>query len=272
MTPAELLALLGRFWPRLLIYPGGLAALLAGAVILWFQRRSLRGPAPAGAGALAPLAALSAVAVPWLGLALLPLPLAASVGRSVDVIFALALLEWPRLLAAARDVEQGRSARLAAALNSYPPLIGALLLLALPGGSLDVQLLGQAPAQESGRLAGAGHWVGAAGLLLALVPALGIGPFAGPSPDQPALRLGLALRAAGVGALAALPWAGLIPEKMEWLLPLPVLGVAAAVWLLDRLGRGRAALPWARALLWLSAAELTLLLAVGAESLVARLQ
>jgi hypothetical protein len=118
----------------------GAAALRGtGAAVL----RALRGMGAAALRALpgpSPLAA-SAVVLPWLGVALLPLPLAAPLARPVDLVVIVALLEWPRLLAITVDLHTGERLRgmqrLAAALNGYPPLALALILTAEGTGTLE---------------------------------------------------------------------------------------------------------------------------------------
>jgi hypothetical protein len=120
---------------------------------------------------------LSSIVPPWLALALMPLPLAVALPRQIDSIIALALLEWPRLLAIRQDLRVGDMRRLAAALNSYPPLILATLALAQAGNSLDLAALARAPGESAATSIVALHWLGAIALALALPPALGIGPF-----------------------------------------------------------------------------------------------
>jgi hypothetical protein len=286
MTLAELLALLGRYWSRLLIYPGGVGVLIA-CLLVYRQSatprqdrcrrdgcQTLRRGFSTAVFISGRLTAteLTVLAAPWLGLALLPLPLAGSVGRSVDLVFALVLLEWPRLLVAIHEAESGQIPRLAALLNSYPPYIGALLLLAVPGGSLDVATIGQAPGETASQLVIAAHWFGAVAGVMALPALLGLEPFHSSPPESLLLRLGLEVRAVGIVALVALPWAGLIPEALRWLLPLPVVAVVGVAWGLQRIGRQRATLPWAQALLWLCAAEVVVLLLAGAEGFALRLR
>src|SRR6476659_1407835 len=81
VTANELLALLGRAWSRLLIYPGGLSAFGVIWLIFSLRRRfpfkeaSRRHPASQSPRHLVALSR-SAVILPWLALALLPLPLA----------------------------------------------------------------------------------------------------------------------------------------------------------------------------------------------------
>ncbi len=267
MRIAELLALLGRSWSRLFLYPGGIAFLVAFVLmrgVYWGKPADHTGEnlppqalrLPFSESPLFFVSYASLVMLPWLGLALMPLPLAANIGRSIDVVMVLALLEWPRLWLAAYEYRQGRIARLAATLNSYPPCIAALGLLAIPSGSFDIRLLMQQPTPATPLLLSGVHWLGACGLLLALPALLGLGPFACPPPAAIVFRIGLLLRNVGITLLVALPFAALIPEAYSWLLPLPVCGIALLIWGMQRLGQGRAALPWARALLWLVAIEI----------------
>jgi hypothetical protein len=268
MTPVELLGLLGRSWSRLLLYPAGLGLLVVFGLIWWQSRQQ-----PEPRRVASSLVETIAVLVPsWLGLALLPLPLAANIGRSIDLVFALALLEWPRLLVAMREARQGHVARLAALLNSYPPLLGAVLLLALPNGSFDLPALVQLPSEQVPLWASIGHWLGAVGLIIALSPMLGIGPFRSVPTADWGQRLGLGLRALGLVLIAALPWLALIPEHTEWLLVPSALIAVGLVAGLDRLGAGRSALVWARVLLWLATIEVALALVAGGVGLADRLR
>jgi hypothetical protein len=267
MTLPELLALLGRSWSRLLLYPGGLGLALALA-LGWVWRP----PAALANHAWRPIEQISMLALPWLGVALLPLPYATALGRSLDLVLLLALLEWPQLLLAAREARGGLVGRLAALLNGYPALLAALLLLALPDGSLDLSTMAASPAGGAPTLARIGHWVGAVGLLPALMPLLGIGAFAAlPSSDR-LVRLGLLLRAIGIAAIAALPWVTLIPEGQYWLLPLPPIGVGLAIWGMHALGARATQKMWARMLLWLALCEIALLLLAASEGLAGRLR
>lgn len=248
MTLNELLALLGRAWSRLLIYPGGLTAFAALWLIAILQSRrpsveSRQHHSRAGSWPLA----LGSLVPPWLGLALLPLPPAPTLSRQTDLIVVLALLEWPLVLATARALRSTDGAqraagarRLAAALNSYPALILAGLALAQPAGSFEIAALARLPGELAPEGARALHWIGVVAWALALVPALGLGPFAARPPDAPGasaehsifdrskaqsrkgagfliplrtwrlgedpVRTGLQLRALGLVWLAALPW------------------------------------------------------------------
>jgi hypothetical protein len=345
LTANELLALLGRAWPRLLIYPGGLAAF----ALIWLMTRTknkeqrtkalehqelrtenwvpsgrtaepaesgdressalqralsschlvilsivshplTRSPAQSAVGGLWSVVGImdiSALALPWLALALLPLPRAAGLSRSIDLVVVLALLEWPLLLTIAAELRASAAARaraarrLASALNSYPPLILAALLLASAYGSLDTTTLTRTPDANTPAPVALLYWLAAGAWLLALPPVLGIGVFAAGPPDSRALRLGLWLRKLGLVALATLPWFPLVarPEAgrqaeadLAWLgLPLPLLIIAALLWGYSRLTAGRSARIWARAYLVLDAMLLLLLLWGAYTALQARL-
>jgi hypothetical protein len=321
LTANELLALLGRAWPRLLIYPGGLAAFALVWLIARAQNKEQRTiqPTTPSAGLRAgddrrPTADassktqtdsqfsilhsqffilnswldLSAIVLPWLGLALLPLPHAAAIGRQTDLIAGLALLEWPLLLTLAAELrgcgsEASRRvrSRLAATLNGYPPLILATLVLVSAAGSFDLAALARAPEGATPARAALLHWLGATAWLLALPPALGIGAFATPRPIAYALRIGLGLRALGLVTIAALPWFALVATSDEhapvtadarWLLlPLPPLAIAGLLWGFARLTAGRSARRWARAYLAFDAALLLVLLWAAYTALRARL-
>jgi hypothetical protein len=361
LTANELLALLGRAWPRLLIYPGGLAAFAliwlmtrtknkeqrtknkgAGRTaeprtenrepgVLWANRRTrtknkeaenqgvrrgflssilyplsssrhpfTRSPAhplgrqsgrsierPYGLWSVVGIMDISALALPWLALALLPLPRAAGLSRSIDLVVVLVLLEWPLLLTIAAELRASAAARaraarrLASALNSYPPLILAALLLASAYGSLDTTALTRTPDAHTPAPVALLYWLAAGAWLLALPPVLGIGVFAAGPPDSRALWLGLWLRKLGLVALATLPWFPLVarPEAgrqaeadLAWLgLPLPPLIIAALLWGYSRLTVGRSARSWARAYLVLDAVLLLLLLWAAYTALQARL-
>lgn len=257
LTLNELLALVGRSWSRLLLYPGGLAAF--GCV--WLVRVVARRQWPwrdlpllLGSAPVLPIAAA------WLAIALLPLPGAVDLGRSVDALAALALLDLPLLVALADDLraDAQRSTgvkRLAAALNGYPTLVLALLTLGFSSGSLELATMMRVPAQ-SGMLA-ALHWLGAAALVLALPPLLGLGPFV--AAPRNAMWLGLALRGVGYTAIAALPLIALGTGPWQ---PLPALVLAGMLAWFHNATAATSARHWARSYLVL---DLVLLFAlVGA--------
>ncbi|MBC8161269.1 MAG: hypothetical protein H7Z42_08620, partial [Roseiflexaceae bacterium] len=232
MSLSELLAIIGRSWSRLLLYPGGLTllALMLGASFVFRLF-------PAW---LVPLAA------PWLAVALLPLPGAIDLGRGIDVVVALALLDLPLLCALALELrgdpaqQRTGARRLAAALNGYPGLLLALLLLAT-NGSLELAQLALVPVQPELALT---HWAGAAALVLALPAVIGLGAFATPAPPQ--LALALRTRQIGYAMLALLPL--LAPLEGLWLVAPPPL-LALALWLFHRRTREQPARRWAQALL-----------------------
>jgi hypothetical protein len=302
VTANELLALLGRAWSRLLIYPGGLAAFGLVWLISTLQNREPPSEYPAKNQIVHRLdgsqfLVLSSIILPWLALALLPLPLAVTLPRQIDIVVALALLEWPNVLAIRQELRAGDMRRLAAALNSYPPLILATLALAQAGSSLDLAALARAPGESSAISTRALHWLGVIALALALPLALGLGPFADErrttedggrrmvirgeafsqspitSPQSRilasiarffaagTLQFGLRLRALGLVALAALPWAGAEGTGLALLRMLGAAAlIAALLWGADQLMRRQAARRWAWAYLSLDAVLLLALL------------
>ncbi|GAB4197824.1 MAG: hypothetical protein OHK0022_16450 [Roseiflexaceae bacterium] len=282
MTANELLALLGRAWFQLLIYPGGLAAFALALLVGALSRRAGGATLPPLAS---PVAAVTVVVAPWLALALLPLPGAPRLARPLDVVGLLALLEWPLLLAVAAGLRAPDAAtqravfrRLAATLNGYPTLLLALLLLGTASGTLQANRLAPAPAEPQ---AAALHWLGAVALLAALPPLLALGPFApqqgGDSSatsrrslvtliaelaDHP-LETGLRLRAIGLAALAALPWCAALEQAAAWAAPLALPPLALLLWGCARLRPGGT--NWARGYLVLDVALLLALLIGSVE-------
>lgn len=287
MSANELLTLVGLAWPRLVLYPGGAAI----GALLWMRlrRRALDTAAEHAGGRsqslqvdhAAWLPALSCVVLPWLGLALLPLPLATALGRTTDLVMVLALLEWPRVLAIANELRDRDAARqragvgrLVAALNSYPPLMLATLALAQPAGSLDLAALARPPSSMQ-----ALHWAGAIGWALALPVVLGLGPFRTPTPPTAPtclpnllVQLGLGLRGCGLAAIALLPWLapfGALDRDAAYAPPtwLAILGaplvLGALLWGYDRFSAGQSARRWAWAYLALDGALLLALLAAA---------
>jgi hypothetical protein len=300
--------MLGRAWSRLLIYPGGLAAFS----IIWLvfnigAGRKHRRTAPGHPAA----PSLSAVVMPWLGLALLPLPLATALPRQTDLIVVVTLLEWPRMLLIARELQASApiehaigKRRLMAALNGFPPFILAALALAQASGSFEVAALARAPGEFASASASVLHWFGAVALVLALPPTLGIGAFRAETPhvfpprhagyeeqDRLAvlalralrgsvvqffalgtLQLGLRLRDLGLVALAALPWAG---EQAGVAPLLRMVGaiclIAGLLWGYDRLTVEHSARRWAWGCLIVAAALLLALLWGAYEALQSRI-
>lgn len=240
MSPGELIGLLGLAWARLFVYPGGLFALVL-AAFAWRgdQRPPLTLPR-------------HAAALPWLGLALLPLPFARPLGRGVDLLVVVALLEWPQLLALRLLLRSADPATRAAGIRRLAAELNGVLLLALAGlalataaGTFDLLPMMRVPTAPRPPELVALRWLGALGLIAALPPLLGLGPFTAqqtsasaaglqlaPAPDLPApapetstrsffpfrsrivqaawasMIDGLRLRALGFAALATLPWLG----------------------------------------------------------------
>jgi hypothetical protein len=281
MSANELLALLGLAWSRLAIYPGGLAAF----ALIWLIARARSGPRDRrqhGTADAAPLASYGALGSAWLGLALLPLPAAASMSRSADLLVVLALLEWPRAVAIAQalhwpaaEAQASGLRRLSAALNSYPALILAALALALPARSFEIGALAQPPAAEAPVSLVLLHWIGASAWALALPAMLGVGPFRADQPTaqlqlgwRDPLVLALQLRAVALVAIGALPWiapAGALDQPLVYstgtvaaMIGAP-LTLAGALWGYDRACAHQPARRWARAYLVL---DLLLLLAL----------
>lgn len=279
MTIAELLSLLGLAWLRLLIFPSGLFALGIVLALEWATARTSGGmPKYDDIGILS----ASALILPWLGLALLPLPLAAPLARPIDLIALIALLEWPRLLAIAAALRSNNRARtlsgvrrLGGALNSYPPIILAALVMAHATGTLESAGLARLPAADTAPLEYAWFWAGALALTLALPPLLELGPFAGGA-DHGMIRLAMRLRALGIILLAALPWLAPLarddtPTLLRLLLPAPPLLLAALLWAFHRATGGHSVMRWARVYLGYDLALLGLLLAAGLLALRERL-
>jgi hypothetical protein len=210
-------------------------------------------------------------------LALLPLPLAAGINRQTDLVVVLALLEWPRILTIAlelqADIANARiraAQRLATALNSYPPLILATLVLALAAGSFEIGALVRPPDELLSARMALLHWLGATTWVLALPPALEIGPFVVGPAEHRALRTGLGLRMLGLVACATLPWFPLLSAP-HWLLPLPPLLVAALVWGYHQISAGQSSRRWARGYLAFDLGLLLVLFLAAFLALQARL-
>ncbi len=267
MTANELLSFLGRAWWPLLVYPGGLTAF----ALVWLLGR-FKHPALQTEYSSDLFARVSAVAAPWLALALTPLPRVVNLGRPLDAVALLALLEWPILLTVAAEVQaadhaawQAAGRRTAAVLNGYPSLLLALLTLAWSGGSLQLNTLASPPNDLATLIVKALHWFGAIALLLALPPVLGLCPFAAMPPGEPALRIGMRLRLLGYLALAALPWFPLLGDN-AWLRPLPPVIIALLLWLFNRIAKG-CTRRWAVAYNIFAAMQLLVLLGSALDAL-----
>jgi hypothetical protein len=216
---SELLGAIGLAWPRLLLYPGGLFALVASrALAIWLARcggtavSSPARPAPGEIFFLLP---------PLVAIAMMPLAPARSFPFGLDLAITLALLEWPR-------VTQGRGLDRAALLREYGPLLIAATLMGEAVGGLELTRLLQTPAPWLDRaLLGAGAVLWALSLPRLIA--------AGPQSLAGQLRaLGLLLIPALplLGALAAAS-DGLLGNLAGWLLPpgamLATAGVVGAL-------------------------------------------
>lgn len=234
----ELLGALGLAWPRILLYPGGLFALVAAWLLDRWLRRCragagwpAHGTGPAGGGGLgqglAPLALVAPLAV----LTLLPLAPARSFPYGLDLVAAIALLELPRLLAL-RELDRERLGR------EYAPLLVAALGMTSAVGSAGLSRLLLPPEGWRARAllaAGTVLWLLALPRLLpggADAPGAPRTAQAAPStpPAEQLRALGLLL--IGVlpllGALAA-GTAALLPAGMAgWVLPPAAMLIAAA--------------------------------------------
>lgn len=163
----ELIALVGRSWRLLLLYPGGLTALGCVVVVrLLFERpRDLR------CGALPRLGGEIVTAAAWLlAIALLPLP-QTDWSYPLDLLILLLLLELPHWIDMLSAPDRAASdTRIAALLNVYPLLALSIAALGQGAGSLV--------ALEINRSGGLLHWAGIAGWASTLPPLLGLGPWA----------------------------------------------------------------------------------------------
>lgn len=159
----ELIALVGRNWRLLLLYPGGLTAL--GCVLvtrLLFER-----PLALRQGTLPRLDSEVVIAATWLlAIALLPLP-QTEWSYPLDLLILLLLLEMPYWLHIVRSPD--RATQIAPLLNVYPLLALSVTALGQGAGSLV--------ALEINRSSGLLHWAGVVGWASTLPPLLGLGPW-----------------------------------------------------------------------------------------------
>ena len=265
----------GGQWRRLLLYPGGLTALvvvLAGWALWRIVVGRARPRLVASSPPWQPLDLL-ALAGPSLALALLPLPQAAELRSPLDLPTAWLLCDLPLALAIFRGwrgaaQHQIQAARLALGWLVALPLLAAVLVVI--GSRTNSFTVADLPRIFE---AGPAGWLVQAGWLLALLAGLQLGPWLAGS-GAGVSGLGLALRRAGhVGLLsvAALElWPSVAPTANGWPAALlrdgrvPAALTAGAIWvllgLLHRLGRGRSAVLWGR-VLW--ALALALLLTIG---------
>lgn len=164
----ELIALMGRSWRLLLLYPGGLTAL--GGVIV--ARLLFEQPPALRRSVLPRLGGEIVIAAVWLlAIALLPLP-QTDWSYPLDLLILLLLLELPYWLQIVRSADRAMStlvAQIAPLLNVYPLLALSIAALGQGAGSLV--------ALEVNRSSGLLHWAGIAGWASTLPPLLGLGPW-----------------------------------------------------------------------------------------------
>ncbi|NWF81947.1 MAG: hypothetical protein HXY37_18180 [Chloroflexi bacterium] len=223
----ELFGALGLAWPRLLLYPGGLFALVASWLLgRWLARC---GGVPHGPAApLLPDAALEFVP-PLVALSLLPLAPARAFPYGLDLPVTLALLEWPRARVLASDARTP-----AELVRDYGLLLVAVLAMTVAVGGLELTRLLRWPAAWPAQAllaSGAALW------LLALPRLISGGP---PGPAGALRTLGLLLVATlpVLGALAAETAEHLPAGLAGWLLPpLAIVVVALALGALLRMPR-----------------------------------
>ncbi|WP_287156377.1 hypothetical protein [Chloroflexus sp.] len=131
---SDLLGALGQAWPRLLLYPGGLSAVLG---IFVFAR--LRGvKITSGYN----ITTLIDVLPPLSVLTLLPLAPAASFAYGLDLATTLLLLMWPVMRRAALERRDPR-----AVINQYLPIIMAAMVFASITNTLSLSGLLRWPAE-----------------------------------------------------------------------------------------------------------------------------
>ncbi|WP_298405312.1 hypothetical protein [uncultured Chloroflexus sp.] len=146
---SDLLGTFGQGWPRLLLYPGGLSAVLA--ALLLARVRGIRQMEPLTAPRLIDLLP------PLSAIALLPLAPAAAFAYSLDLLTAVTLLLWPELRRAA--AERCDPNQLAA---QYLPTFLAALALVSAAGTFELSGLLRwppSPMRQAAFLLGAGAWI-----------------------------------------------------------------------------------------------------------------
>lgn len=146
---SDLLGTFGQGWPRLLLYPGGLSAVLA--ALLLARVRGIRQMEPLTAPRLIDLLP------PLSAIALLPLAPAAAFAYSLDLLTAVTLLLWPELRRAA--AERCDPNQLAA---QYLPAFLAALALVSAAGTFELSGLLRwppSPMRQAAFLLGAGAWI-----------------------------------------------------------------------------------------------------------------
>lgn len=265
----------GGQWQRLLVYPGGVAA-LALVALGWLAWRVVVGrDQPRSVAITWRGSDVLALACPLVALALLPLAGGVELRSPLDVPTTWLLLDLPLVLVIAhgwRDAAQTQvvaSRMLAGWLVGLPLLALLLLALGTTTGGITVANVAQlAAAKPLG-------WMTLIGWFVALLPALQLGPWSGTT--RPVERLALALRRLGhlsLLVLALLPlWPKTDPKASGWWAAVqrdgrvPTLLVLAGLWLAvlvtHRLSRPHSSVILGRAV-WLLGAGLLGYLAMKA--------
>ncbi len=224
----ELLGALGLAWSRLLIYPGGLFALVAS----WLLGRWLARCGAVPTGPAAPLllpGAMLELVPPLVALSLLPLAPARTFPYGLDLPVTLVLLEWPRARMLA-----GSARAPTELVRDYGLLLVAALAMTVAVGGLELTRLLRWPMAWPAQallVSGAALW------LLALPRLINGGP---PGLAGALRTLGLLLVAAlpVLGALAAGTADNLPVGLAGWLLPpLAIVVVALGLGTLLRMPR-----------------------------------
>ena len=213
----ELLGVLGLAWPRLLLYPGGIFALVASWLLArWLRWCTGQPPLPLPPPTLTDRINLLP---PLVALTLLPLTPAASFPYGIDLVVAVGLLEWPQLCATNQPPpERG------ALVRTYGPLILAGLGMLEGAGSMTLSNLAIWPTAWPARVL----LLGGTGLWLAALPRLLTDPA---TPRRAGQYRALGLLLLGTlplnGALTAWANAAMPTALTGWLIP-PIAYLGAA--------------------------------------------
>lgn len=250
----ELLALIGQNWRLLLIYPGGLTALVTLLATNWIMPRGARLTGLHIGSARGVL-----IAALWLTvIALLPLP-QTGWPYDLDLAVLLLLIELPYWLYLLRAPAGERMSRIVALLNVYPLLALALAALGQAAGTLVVQ--------DINRSTGWLHWLGIGAWAITLPPLLGLGPWR--NTIQRSLLTALR-QIAHLGLLlaATLPAHDSTPI---WTALVGYLCLLIPLWTLDRWWRGSAQ-RWTIWQPWIALGLLLILLGFSGQSYLTRLR
>jgi hypothetical protein len=250
----ELLALLGQNWRLLLLYPGGLTALVTTMIVgLLFHGKRWWHAATFSS------ATSGIVAASWLTLiTLLPLP-QTGWPYGLDVLSLILLLELPYVALVSRRGGESAIRRIGAVLNCYPLLALAAAALGQGTGSLVVR--------EINRSTGMLHWIGIIAWSLTLPPLLGIGPWRSDEQSFPPYALRQTAHIALLLALA-LPAHDATPMASSFI---GLLAIALPLAAIQRWWHGRPE-HWIRWQPWLVVGVALFIAALSGQQLVGRLR